>query len=293
MNRKNCKVILLSLIILVSQTNTVFAVNKKSDNGLRFDNNMEYKRQDNFVENELVTPEMEDLMNKVKSMRESGAWSLHGDEQETAPEPSGDSIEDNTGEHEMGSTDPGERVSNDSYEIAKSLGPIMFPIRNFSGRMSSHFGKRKPPVAGASTYHQGIDVPCNSGTPLVAMMDGTISENGTYRNGANYVAVAHKNGVTTRYLHLSKRSKLKIGTKVKQGEVIAYAGNTGVGSGPHLHLEIQVKGLKNGEYKGRVNPLHGFIDPNHVKASSCPRGGKRGGLDQKDYDKNYRGNWIN
>lgn len=293
MDNNKYGIIILVFILLLSQISPVFAINKKSDNGLRFDNNMEYKREENFVEDEMITPEMDDMMNRIKSMRDSGSWSLHGDEQETAPDPSGDSIDDRTGEHEMGSIDPGERVSNDTYEIAKSLGPIMFPIRNYAQGMSSHFGQRVPPVKGASTYHQGLDLPCPMNTPLVAMMDGTISENGTYRNGANYVAVAHKNGVTTRYLHLSRRSKLAIGTKVKQGDIIAYAGNTGVGSGSHLHLEIQVKGLNNGVYNGRVNPLYGFVDPNHVKASSCPRGGKRGGLDQADYKKGYRGNWIN
>ncbi len=120
-------------------------------------------------------------------------------------------------------------------------------IRPISGgRVSSPFGRRKAPTAGASTYHKGIDWAIPTGTKVVASCGGTVTKAG-WGSGYGYVVyIKHENGMETRYAHLSK-VLCKAGDKVRQGQQIAKTGNTGVSTGPHIHFEI----LKNGT---AVNP---------------------------------------
>ena len=109
------------------------------------------------------------------------------------------------------------------------------------GRISSYFGKRNKPTAGASTYHQGIDWATPVGTSVMASCGGTVSKAG-WASGYGYcVFIDHEDGKQTRYGHLSK-VLVKVGQKVRQGEKIALSGNTGVSTGAHLHFEIRVNG---------------------------------------------------
>lgn len=116
-----------------------------------------------------------------------------------------------------------------------------------SGRISSHFGYRTSPTAGASTYHKGVDIAVPSGSYVLAAKDGKVTA-ATYQNAAgNYVCISHGNGLYTYYMHCSKLL-VSVGDKVEQGQVIAYSGSTGISTGPHLHFGVYA----GGEY---VNPL--------------------------------------
>ena len=111
------------------------------------------------------------------------------------------------------------------------------------GKITSDFGYRKSPVAGASTNHSGIDIGVPIGTPVKAIADGTVTAaNGGMRGYGNGVFIDHGmiNGkrITSEYGHLSK-FEVKVGDKVRQGQVIAESGNTGISSGPHLHITIR------------------------------------------------------
>ena len=109
------------------------------------------------------------------------------------------------------------------------------------GRLSSRFGKRSQPTAGASTNHKGVDWATPTGTSVVASCGGTVARAG-WGSGYGYVVyINHEDGRQTRYAHLSK-VLVKVGQKVKQGERIALSGNTGVSSGPHVHFEILIGG---------------------------------------------------
>ncbi len=111
------------------------------------------------------------------------------------------------------------------------------------GRMSSPFGRRKKPKAGASSFHKGIDWATPVGTSVYASSGGTVVKAG-WGSGYGYVVyINHPNGMQTRYGHLSK-VYAKVGQTVKQGEVIAASGNTGVSTGPHIHFEILVGGTQ-------------------------------------------------
>lgn len=119
------------------------------------------------------------------------------------------------------------------------------PISN--GTLTSSFGYRSQPTAGASTYHQGVDWGTPIGTAVKASRAGTVTSAG-WMSGYGYcVIISHGDGVETRYGHLSSVS-VYVGQTVNQGDKIALSGNTGVSTGPHLHFEIRINGTA-------VNPL--------------------------------------
>jgi hypothetical protein len=109
-----------------------------------------------------------------------------------------------------------------------------------SGRVSSTYGPRNAPAAGASTDHKGIDIAAPPGTPVVVPAGGKVSYAG-YKNGyGNVVYVEHPDGTQTRYGHL-KDINVKAGETLSEGNQLGTVGNTGVSSGAHLHYEIRDK----------------------------------------------------
>ena len=120
-------------------------------------------------------------------------------------------------------------------------------IKPVEGKITSDFGYRVAPTKGASTGHSGIDIGVPVGTPVKSIADGTVvAANGGMRGYGNGVFVDHGiiNGkhVVSEYGHLSAFG-VKVGDKVKQGQVIAKSGNTGISTGPHLHLTIRENGI--------------------------------------------------
>ena len=115
------------------------------------------------------------------------------------------------------------------------------------GRLSSNFGSRSAPTKGASTNHKGVDWAVPIGTTVVASNAGTVVQAGWVSGYGYAVYINHADGRQTRYGHLSK-VLVKVGQTVDQGQKIAYSGNTGRSTGPHLHFEIRINGTA-------VNPL--------------------------------------
>lgn len=108
-------------------------------------------------------------------------------------------------------------------------------------RISSPFGFRESPTAGASTYHQGVDLSANAGTPIVASRGGTVTV-ASYSNGAGYyVSINHGDGFSSIYMHMSNYI-VSSGQKVNQGQTIGYVGNSGIATGYHLHFGIATGG---------------------------------------------------
>ncbi len=116
-----------------------------------------------------------------------------------------------------------------------------------STTISSYYGPRTAPTAGATSYHRGIDIPCPVGSGVVAVANGTVIYTGYLGSGGNCVIVDHGSGLSTCYFHLSAFG-CKVGDAVTAGQTICFSGNTGVSTGPHLHFAVR----ENGEY---VNPL--------------------------------------
>jgi murein DD-endopeptidase MepM/ murein hydrolase activator NlpD len=102
---------------------------------------------------------------------------------------------------------------------------------------------RVNPILGYSAMHQGIDFGAPSGTPIFAAGNGVVEEIGWKNGYGKWIKLRHNGTYETAYAHTSKfASGLKRGSKVKQGQVIAYVGTTGNSTGPHLHFEIMVNG---------------------------------------------------
>jgi murein DD-endopeptidase MepM/ murein hydrolase activator NlpD len=116
-------------------------------------------------------------------------------------------------------------------------------------RISSGFGMRFHPVLGYTRMHKGIDFAVPVGTPVMAAGAGTVESAGWSNGYGNFMLIDHGNSYATGYGHLSRFAPgVHKGSHVHQGEVVAYSGNTGLTTGPHLHYEIRIN-------KVQVNPL--------------------------------------
>ena len=116
-------------------------------------------------------------------------------------------------------------------------------------RLSSGYGVRKHPILGYNKKHLGVDFAAPMGTPIYAGGDGTITMKGRHGNYGKYVRIRHNSTYSTGYAHLSGYAKgIKKGKRVRQGQVIAYVGSTGMSTGPHLHYEVM-------QGNRRINPM--------------------------------------
>lgn len=120
-------------------------------------------------------------------------------------------------------------------------------IRPVNGAIVSGFGMRYHPILKVNRMHTGVDIAAPYGTSIKAAADGEVIFAGYRRGYGNTVIIDHGGGVATLYAHCSSLA-VGEGTVVKQGQVIAYVGATGLATGPHLHFEVR----HNGE---PVNPL--------------------------------------
>ena len=119
-----------------------------------------------------------------------------------------------------------------------------------AAKITSKFGMREHPVSGYHTWHKGIDFAAPIGTPILAAGTGIVEQVlHSFAGYGKYIKIKHNNKYSTVYGHASRFANgLKPGSKVTQGQVIAYVGVTGVTTGPHLHYEV----LENGK---QINPL--------------------------------------
>lgn len=116
---------------------------------------------------------------------------------------------------------------------------------------SSAYGWRLHPIYGTMRFHNGEDIPADSGTPIVAALDGTVIFTDPESSGSgygNYTVIDHGNHIYTAYAH-QLLFNVKVGDKVKAGDVIGYVGSTGGSTGPHLHFEVYTPwAVNNGSY---------------------------------------------
>ena len=106
--------------------------------------------------------------------------------------------------------------------------------------ISSHFNpNRMHPILHKIKAHNGVDYAAKRNTPVKASGDGVISFIGRQSGYGRTVEIKHGGNIKTLYAHLERfNTKLKVGSKVKQGEIIAYVGDSGQATGPHLHFEF-------------------------------------------------------
>lgn len=113
------------------------------------------------------------------------------------------------------------------------------PVRG--ARYASKFGYRIHPISRRRKMHTGTDWAAPRGTPILAAGNGVVEAAGRKGGYGNYIRIRHANGYKTAYAHIHHFAKgLRVGAKVRQGQVIAYVGSTGASTGPHLHFEVLV-----------------------------------------------------
>ena len=112
-------------------------------------------------------------------------------------------------------------------------------------RLSSSFGMRKHPIQGFNKMHTGTDFAAPMGTPIMASGTGTITRAKWCGGGGNCIKIKHNSTYETIYAHMKSFAKgIKVGKKVRQGQIIGFVGSTGMSTGPHLHYEVIVNGKK-------------------------------------------------
>ena len=125
-------------------------------------------------------------------------------------------------------------IPNGVFPIAPlTSSPMKIPLE---GMLTSPFGPRQNPITQKADWHSGIDLAAPEGTAIGAAWPGTVCFVGGDNIYGNYITVDH-GGFKTRYCHCSDIAA-KVGMKVRQGETVAFSGNTGYSTGPHLHFEL-------------------------------------------------------
>jgi murein DD-endopeptidase MepM/ murein hydrolase activator NlpD len=134
------------------------------------------------------------------------------------------------------------------HEDGSSLKQLLMKTPVDGARVSSGYGMRKHPILGYSKMHKGMDFAAPRGTPIYAAGDGVVERANRFGTYGNYLRIRHNGSYKTAYAHIQKFAKgIRKGKRVKQGQVVAYVGNTGRSTGPHLHYEV----IKNGK---QINP---------------------------------------
>jgi len=145
------------------------------------------------------------------------------------------------------------KLAKDKEKLIASI-PAIQPV-DFHDlrRIGSLFGYRTDPFYKVSKFHEGIDFAAAVGTPIYATGDGIVSV-AAYNSGGygNEIEINHGFSYETKYAHLSK-IKVKVGQRVKRGEIIGLMGNTGKSTAPHLHYEVHKAGIP-------VNPIYFFFN---------------------------------
>ncbi len=106
---------------------------------------------------------------------------------------------------------------------------------------SSSYGWRIDPFNGNKAFHEGLDFSAEVGTPIYAAAGGIVTSAETMPDYGKIVIISHGSGLETRYAHTSKLL-VKVGERVKKGQIVALVGNTGRSTGSHLHYEIRLNG---------------------------------------------------
>ena len=129
----------------------------------------------------------------------------------------------------------GTLIQNAGYSVVNGQ---VLPLE---GIITSAYGARENPITGQAEVHTGVDIAAAEDTPILAVMDGAVSQAGYDEEKGNYVQITHPNQVETRYYHCNSLS-VKAGDQVTQGQEIAKVGTSGNSTGYHLHFELWVNG---------------------------------------------------
>lgn len=144
------------------------------------------------------------------------------------------------------------RIQREIKEAQRQLELQKIPVVSESGfywpipgfyTLTSKFGWRIHPIYKTKKYHNGTDIGAAQGTPIGAAKSGVVTTSQYSSSYGHYVVLTHSDGFQTLYAHMTRRA-VKVGDVVKQAQTIGYVGSTGASTGPHLHLEVWLDGVR-------------------------------------------------
>lgn len=147
-------------------------------------------------------------------------------------------MESGSGGGDIGSGEAAKGTSFAPYYV--SVSPVM-PVKG--ARITSRFGYRTNPISGRYGFHTGLDLAVAEGTPAAAAFYGEIEETGENEVWGKYVLMRHSEQLETYYCHLSEIYVTE-GSVIRQGETVGLVGSTGWSTGPHLHFEVRIGGVR-------------------------------------------------
>ncbi len=147
-------------------------------------------------------------------------------------------IENGSGGNDIETKQAAKGTSFADYYV--SVNPVM-PVEG--ARITSRFGYRTHPITGNYGFHTGLDLAAAEGTPVVSSFYGRVTETGEDDAWGKYVIVEHSENFATFYCHLSE-IYVKEGAVIRQGETVGLVGSTGWSTGPHLHFEVRINGIR-------------------------------------------------
>lgn len=150
----------------------------------------------------------------------------------------GEIIENGSGGNDIESVQAAKGTSFADYYVSDE--PVM-PVAG--ARITSRFGYRTHPIKGSYGFHTGLDLAAAEGTPVSAVFYGTVAETGEDDAWGKYVLIEHSEGLLTYYCHLSE-IYVDEGAVIRQGETVGLVGSTGWSTGPHLHFEVRINGVR-------------------------------------------------
>lgn len=133
-------------------------------------------------------------------------------------------------------TDIPSNVSVNGYVLNRKM---TLPLK---GTITSEFGERVHPVTGQYSFHTGIDIAAETGSPIYAAFDGEVLVSDYDQWNGNYLKIVHDGDIMTVYCHCDTLH-VKEGDIVKAGDIIAEVGSTGSSTGPHLHFEFRINNI--------------------------------------------------
>lgn len=145
-------------------------------------------------------------------------------------------------------------LASEKEEMLRSI-PAIMPISNKDlTRTASGWGYRIHPIYKIRRFHYGMDFTAPTGTEVYSTGDGTIASiKSSMRGLGNHITIDHGFGYQTVYAHLNSFNNLRVGQKVKRGDVIGFVGSTGLSTAPHLHYEVHLNG-------NRVDPANYYFN---------------------------------
>lgn len=192
----------------------------------------------------IALAEDEAMQELLKAMQEYAAQ-LAAQRTSYSGSTGGGSTPSGTASSGAGTSGTGGAYGNTSNASGAYNGTFTWPVD--STYITSRYGERSAPTAGASTNHKAIDIGAKSGDPIYAAADGQVAS-ATYNNGLGYyVSIEHDGETATRYSHMTNFI-VQPGEHVKQGQIIGYVGESGIATGSHLDYAV----IKNGQ---QVDPM--------------------------------------